>query len=73
MRLTSFAFVYIKSVISEVLPNKKIIIMGIYTSKRCPKCGKTFIADHYFCPNCNPKTSIVMSGLSLLNKLLGGK
>ena len=47
--------------------------MGIVTSKICPKCGKTFVAEHNVCPSCNPKTSIAMSALNLVAKLLGGK
>ena len=47
--------------------------MGIVTSKTCPKCGKTFTAEHNVCPSCNPKTSILLSGLSILGKIMGGK
>ena len=47
--------------------------MGIVTLKRCPKCGKTYVAEHSVCPYCNPKTAIALSGLGLLSKLLGGK
>ena len=47
--------------------------MGIVTSKRCPKCGKTYVADHSVCPYCNPKSALFWSGLGLLNKLMGGK
>ena len=47
--------------------------MSVTTSKTCSKCGKTFVADHYVCPFCNPKTSIAISALKLVSKLLDGK
>ena len=40
------------------------------TKKKCPKCGKTFVANHYVCPNCNPKKSVMMSGLNFLGDVI---
>lgn len=41
-----------------------------YTYKICSKCGKRFFAGHNVCPNCKPKTSILMSSIIVVKEVV---